>query len=373
MSTAAALRRTALYDSHRELGARLVDFHGWELPIQYEGILKEHEATRTRCGVFDVSHMGQVWVRGPQALAFLQKVNTNDISRIGPGKAIYSHLPNERGGVVDDVIVSCLAKDRYFVVVNAATAEGDFAWLQAQVGGFDVELENRSDHYGMVAIQGPKAREVVAAEFPEAAQLPRFGALEQRVFDQPSLITRTGYTGEDGFEFIVPNEVLSRVWTNLLLKGRSFGAVPCGLGARDTLRLEAGYLLYGQDIDAEHSSLEAGYGWVVKWDKGDFIGRAALEKQKKEGLKRRLTGVKLLERGVPRPGAPILLEGARLGVFASATFSPTLQAGIGVGYLDRPDLKPGAKLAVELHGRSVAAEVVKTPFYISEDLKNVKA
>ena len=373
MAATVELRRTALFDAHRALGARLVDFHGWELPIQYESILKEHAAVRSRCGLFDVSHMGQVWVKGPQALAFLQKVNTNDIGRIGPGKAIYSHLPNEKGGVVDDVIVSCLEKDRYFVVVNAATIEKDVAWFQKQARGLEVEIDDRSDYYGMIAVQGPKAAQLIGFDYKDATVLPRFGAMECRVFDQPSLITRTGYTGEDGFEFIVPNEIISRLWDDLLAKGRSFGVVPCGLGARDTLRLEAGYLLYGQDLDDERSSYEASYGWVVKLDKGDFVGKAVLAKQKAEGLKRRLTGLKLLERGVPRPGAAVHLEGRRLGELCSATFSPTFQTGIGMGYLDRTDLKPGAKLQVELHGRRFAAESVKMPFYSSEDLKNVKA
>jgi len=362
-ATATQPRQTALNAQHRALGGRLVDFHGWELPIQYEGILKEHAAVRQHAGLFDVSHMGQVWVKGPQALSFLQKVNTNDIGRIKPGKAIYSHLPNERGGVVDDVIVSCLAADRYLVVVNAATREKDFAWFQKQAKGLDVTLEDLSDHYGMIALQGPRAAEIAASLYPQTTPSPRFGALELPVFDQPSVITRTGYTGEDGFEFIVPNEIVSRLWDNLLLKGRALGLVPCGLGARDTLRLEAGYLLYGNDIDDEHSSFEAGYDWVVKLEKGDFIGRDVLLEQKKNGLKRRLTGVKLLERGVPRPECPVLVDGKAAGRLCSATFSPTLNVGIGVGYLDRPDLPAGTKVAVEIHGRSVAAEVVKTPFY----------
>ena len=366
-------RRTALYDSHKALGARLVDFHGWELPIQYEGILKEHQAVRELCGVFDVSHMGQVWVRGPEALAFLQRVNTNDISRISPGKAIYSHLPNERGGVVDDVIVSCLAKDRYLVVVNSATTGKDVRWLKANAGGFGVTIDDQSDHYGMIAVQGPRARRLIGPDFPQAAALPRFGAVELSIFNQPSVITRTGYTGEDGFEFIVPNEVVSRLWNDLLAKGSSLGLAPCGLGARDTLRLEAGYLLYGQDIDDDHSSFEAGYGWVVKLEKGDFIGRRELLKQKEKGLERRLTGIRLLEKGVPRAGSRVLVEGRPAGSLCSATFSPTLGRGIGTGYLDRPQLKAGASLSVELYGRALAAEVVRMPFYASEDLKNAKA
>ncbi|MBI5630940.1 MAG: glycine cleavage system aminomethyltransferase GcvT [Elusimicrobia bacterium] len=372
MTFATQPRRTALYDAHKALGARLVDFHGWELPIQYQGILKEHQAVRSSCGIFDVSHMGQIWARGPQALAFLQKTNTNDVSRIGPGKAVYSHLPNERGGVVDDVIISCLAPDRYLIVVNAATLEKDFRWLQAQAQGFKVELENASDLYGMVAVQGPEASRLMGLDFPQVQDLPRFGALELSIFDQPGVITRTGYTGEDGFEIIAPAEIISRVWDDMLAKGRSFGLMPCGLGARDTLRLEAGYLLYGQDIDEDHTSFEADYGWVVKLEKGDFIGKQALLMHKREGLKRRLTGIKLLEPGVPRAGAEVLVEGEVCGALCSATFSPSLQAGIGVGYLSRPDLGPGAQVEVKIHGRQVPAEIVKPPFY-SRGTKNAKA
>lgn len=370
MTATTEVRRTALYGQHKALGARFVDFHGWELPIQYESILKEHQAVRTRAGLFDVSHMGQIWVRGPQALAFLQKTNTNDIGRIGPGQAIYSHLPNERGGVVDDVIIACLSREEYLVVVNAATTAKDLSWLSRNAGGFDAELADESGHYGMIAVQGPAVAQILSADFPEIVALPRFGVLQRKIFDQESVISRTGYTGEDGFEFIVPNEIISRLWENILLKGRSLGAVPCGLGSRDTLRLEAGFLLYGQDIDDDHTSLEAGYGWVVGLQKSDFIGRAALVRQKEEGVKRRLTGVRLLERGVPRPGARVLLSGRPLGILASATFSPTLGAGIGVGYLDRVDLKAGTKVEVDIHGRTAAAEVSLTPFYAARGAKD---
>jgi aminomethyltransferase len=221
----------------------------------------------------------------------------------------------------------------------------------------------------MIAVQGPRAADLIAADFPQAVSLPRFGAMELSVFDQPSFITRTGYTGEDGFEFIVPNEIISRLWDNLLLKGRSLGVAPCGLGARDTLRLEAGYLLYGQDLDDEHSSYEANYGWVVKLDKGDFLGKGYLAKQKEQGVKRKLTGVKLLERGVPRPGCAVFVDGRAEGKLCSATFSPTLQAGIGVGYLNRVDLKPGAAVEVEIHGRRVPAEVASVPFYRPQEKK----
>ncbi|MBI4348840.1 MAG: glycine cleavage system aminomethyltransferase GcvT [Elusimicrobia bacterium] len=362
-ASATELRRTALYHVQKEGGGRFVDFHGWELPVQFSSILREHQSVRAACGLFDVSHMGQVFVEGPGALDFLQKVNANDVAKAPPGKAVYSHVLNERGGLVDDVIVSCLAKDRYLVVVNAATRHKDFEWFQRHAKGFDVRLEDKSDAYSMLALQGPQAARVLSQLAVQAVDLPRFGAMEGELYGQKTIITRTGYTGEDGFELIIPNETAVRVWQDLLTQGRSFGISPCGLGARDTLRLEAGLLLYGQDVDDEHTTLEANYGWVAKLDKGEFIGRDALVRQKKEGLKRRLTGLKLLERGVPRPGATVIADAKPLGTLASATYSPTLEIGIGVGYLSDPRLEPGRRVAVELHGRKIPAEISAVPFY----------
>ncbi|MHB2026187.1 MAG: glycine cleavage system aminomethyltransferase GcvT [Elusimicrobiota bacterium] len=371
MSSTAEVNRTALYERHRALGGRLVDFHGWELPIQYEGIIKEHEAVRRRCGLFDVSHMGQFEIKGAQALEFLQKTNANDVGRISPGRAIYSHLPNEKGGVVDDVIISCLAPEHYFMVVNAATRATDWAWLKKQAAGFAVEMEDQSDRYGMIAVQGPAAAELVSADFPQTRELPRFGALKTEVFGQESLITRTGYTGEDGFEFIVPNKIAAELWNNLLLKGRSLGAAPCGLGARDTLRLEAGLLLYGQDIDGDHTTIEAGYGWTVKLDKGDFLGREVLARQAHGGLSRKLFGVRLAERGVPRAGSSVFRQGRAAGTLSSATFSPTLGVGIGMGYLSPADFKPDERVEVEIHGRLAQAHIVRMPFYKSQGAPHV--
>ncbi|MCX5788785.1 MAG: glycine cleavage system aminomethyltransferase GcvT [Elusimicrobia bacterium] len=361
-SPAAALRRTCLYNAQQGCGGRFVDFHGWELPVQFSSILREHQAVRTACGLFDVSHMGQVFVEGRQALEFLQHVNANDIGKIKPGKAIYSHLPNERGGVVDDVIVSCLAPGRYLVVVNGATVEKDSAWFERHAKAFDVRVDNKSEEFAMLALQGPNAARVLSQIAPNAAELPRFGALELDLYGQHSVITRTGYTGEDGFELIIPSVIAVRAWQDLLMQGQSFGILPCGLGARDTLRLEAGLLLYGQDIDDDHSTLESGYGWVVKFEKGDFIGKDVLLRQKKEGLKRKLTGLKLLERGVLRPGAPVIIDAKEAGTLASGTFSPTLQFGIGVCYLP-PDIAVGRRVAVELHGRKIPAEICAVPFY----------
>jgi len=368
MTTTTLPRRTALYDLHKEAGGRMVDFHGWELPVQYSSVMQEHHAVRRACGIFDVSHMGQVEVKGPDAIAFMQKVSSNDAARLKDGDAMYAHILNEKGGVVDDIIYSRLGAQHVFIVVNAATVAKDYAWLLEHAEGMNVTLENRSEHFGMIALQGPKAERLLSDIAPEAAKLKRFGALPLQLYNRDSLITRTGYTGEDGFELIVPNETVPRVWETLVAEGASYGLVPCGLGARDTLRLEAGYLLYGSDVDDDHTPYEAGYGWVVKLAKPSFIGREPLERQKKEGLKRKLLGVKLLERGVPRSGAPVLVGEERLGTLTSATFSPTLQAGIGVGYLSKPDLAPGTKVSVELHGRRMAAEISAVPFYKSPSL-----
>lgn len=361
--TTQTLRRTPFYNLHCELGGRFVPFHGWELPVQFSSILKEHAAVRTACGIFDVSHMGQFIVSGSDTLKLLQRVNSNDIARLEPGHCLYSHLLNERGGVVDDVIVTRLSEERHLIVVNAGTIEKDFAWISRHAEGLDVKLENRSDQYAMLALQGPQASAVVEKFSEDGAALPRFGAVEISLYGHKIIVTRTGYTGENGYEIISPVEIASRIWRTLFAHGGSFGLLPCGLGARDTLRLEAGFLLYGSDIDDEHTPLEAGYGWVVRFSKGDFIGKEALLKQQDEGLKRRLYGVKLIERGVPRPGAPVLVEGARLGTMSSATFSPTLKTGIGVAYLKRTDLAPGTSVSVGLQGRTVHGEIAAMPFY----------
>lgn len=357
------IRRTPLYETSVKLGGKMVDFHGWELPIQFSGILNEHKAVRNSCGMFDVSHMGQVFITGPEAFALVQKTNTNDFRRATTGRGLYSHVPNERGGLVDDVIGFCLGVDRYLIIVNAATAEKDYQWFKTQARGMRVTVDNLSDLYGMLAIQGPKAADIMKGLSPEAAALPRFGITEKKLYGQDSFITRTGYTGEDGFEVTAPASVISRVWDELMEKGKPYGIIPCGLGSRDTLRLEAGYLLYGQDVDDEHSTLEANYGWVVKSDKGDFIGKKTLLKQKEEGLRRKLTGIILTQAGVPRPGCPVYKGGEKLGVLCSATYSPTLGKGIGVGYMIPPDLKDGETVEVEIHSRRVTARVSPVPFY----------
>ena len=351
------LKRTPLYEQMVKQGGKMVDFHGWELPVQFGGIIEEHKAVRTGCGMFDVSHMGQILVDGPQAHAFLQHVNANDIKEIA-GRGVYSHVLNENGGLIDDVIAFCRDKDRFLVVVNSATTDKDFAWFKKQSAGFDVKLDNISDEYAMLAVQGPKAIEVLATIFPGIKDVARFGIMETEWRDRHVFVTRTGYTGEDGAEVMLHPAVSGALWDELLAKG----VKPCGLGSRDVLRLEAGYLLYGQDVDDEHTSYEASYGWVVKLKKGDFIGKPRLEAQKLAGIKRKLTGFVLAQGGVPRPGCDIYRNGEKIGQLTSATFSPCVGKGIGVGYVPT-DLKEGDPVELEIHARKVPAKVSRVPFY----------
>ena len=363
MTTTATVIKTTLNETMRKAGGKMVDFHGWELPIQFEGILKEHAAVRNSAGIFDVSHMGQVFITGPDGFKLLQKTNANDLRKATVGKGVYSHLLNEKGGLVDDIIAFCLALNRYLVIVNATTSTKDFNWLTAAGAKMNVKVENKSDDYSMVAVQGPNVPKMMELFAPEAVKLPRFGIVEKKLFGADCFISRTGYTGEDGFEITAPHAVIINVWNKIMELGRPYNIVPCGLGARDTLRLESGYLLYGQDVDDDHTTYESNYGWVVCLDKGDFTAKNILLKQKAEGLKRRLTGLTLSAGGVPRPGCKIFRDGKELGELASATYSPTLRKGIGVGYMSDPNLKPGEALEVEIHGKRVPAQVTKVPFH----------
>ncbi|MFA5160886.1 MAG: glycine cleavage system aminomethyltransferase GcvT [Elusimicrobiales bacterium] len=363
--TSQTIRRTPLYDSMLKAGGRMVDFHGWELPVQFSGILQEHRAVRSDCGIFDVSHMGQVFITGADAHALVQKLNANDIKTV-PGKGVYSHVLNEHGGLVDDVIPFCLSNERFLVVVNSATTDKDFAWFKKHSAGMNASVENASDRYGMIALQGPKAPQLMAELWPDAVKLPRFWITETKIHGEGGFICRTGYTGEDGCEIIAPPSAIVKVWDELLSRGKKYGIAPCGLGSRDTLRLEAGYLLYGSDVDDDHTTLEANYGWVLKPNKGEFIGKEAVLKQKKEGIRRKLTGIVLEQGGVPRPGCAVWRGGEKIGELCSATFSPVLGRGIGVGYLVPPDLKEGEPLSVEIHSRKIPARTAKVPFYANK-------
>lgn len=360
--TSTTLMRTPLFDALVKVGGRMVDFHGWEMPVQFSGIIAEHKAVRNACGVFDVSHMGQVFVTGPEAYAFVQYVNCNNIKN-EPGHGVYSHVLLDNGGIIDDAISFCITPEKFLIVVNAATLTKDFAWFTKQARSFEVTLENASDRFGMLAVQGPKAPALVGEFFPEALSLPRFGIMEAQYQGEYTVITRTGYTGEDGFEIATSPTAINAFFAELMKRGEPYGLLPCGLGSRDTLRLEAGYLLYGSDADEDHTPYETGYGWVFKAKKGDFIGREAVLKRKEAGLREKLTGFKMIGRGVPRHGCEIFKDGKKIGALNSATFSPNMNAGIGVGYVTEVNLVPGDKVEIEIHGAKVPAEVVKTPFY----------
>ncbi len=359
--TSAVLRKTYLNEVCRKYGGKMVDFHGWELPVHFEGIIVEHMTVRNDVGMFDVSHMGQIFVYGKDARRFLDWVNSNNVAKLKKGEGCYSHLPNGRGGVVDDVINFCLDEERFFLVVNATTTLKDYNWFLTQSKGFDVRIENRSDEFSMIAIQGPKSVNVMEKFAPEILKYPRFGIVEKGIYNEHCYISRTGYTGEDGFEITAPNHIIERIWEDLMKLGRDYKIKPCGLGARDSLRLESGYLLYGADIDDEHSSYQANYGWVVKLNKGNFIGKELYEKEKKEGVKIKLTGI-TTENGILREGYRVFKDGKEIGKLTSGTYSPMLKKAIAIGYLPA-ELKIGDDVDVEVRGKMVKAKVCEVPFY----------
>ena len=363
------LQETSLRRRHQELGARLIPFAGWLMPVQYTGVLDEHRTVRSAAGLFDLGHMGQVRVTGPDALPFLQSVTTNDVSLLEPGDAQYSLLPNEQGGVIDDIIVYRMPDEPgYFVVVNASNREKDVAWLQSQRSSrpeLGVAVEDVSDSLGMVAIQGPRAEGIVAAlTDADLTPLRPFQWARATVAGVPVLVARTGYTGEDGFEFYVPQERTGELWDALMEEGEPQGLKPIGLGARDTLRLEARMPLYGNELAEDISPIEAGLGWAVKLDKGPFVGREAITEVKESGPSRRTVGFKLLERaGSPRHGYPVQLDGRQIGVVTSGAHSPTLGAEIGLALVDADAAGVGKPLEIVIRGRPVRAEQVKLPFY----------
>ena len=363
------LQETALSRRHQELGARLIPFAGWLMPVQYSGVLDEHRTVRTAAGLFDLGHMGQVQVTGPDALPFLQRVTTNDVSVLEPGHAQYSLLPNDWGGVIDDIIVYRLPdQPGYFVVINAANRAKDVAWLQSQQAKqaeLDVDVEDVSQSFGMLAIQGPKAEGIVAAlTVTDLSALGPFQWARATVAEVPSLVARTGYTGEDGFEFYVPWARTSELWDALLEEGAPQGLKPIGLGARDTLRLEARMPLYGNELADDISPIEAGLGWAVKLDKGPFVGREAIAEVKESGPSRRTVGFRLLERaGSARHGYPVQLDGNYIGIVTSGAHSPTLGAEIGLALIDANAAGVGKPLEIVIRGRPVKAEQVKLPFY----------
>ena len=360
----ATLLRTPLHAEHAALGAKLVPFAGYEMPVQYPtGITAEHHAVRRAAGLFDVSHMGEFEVRGDRATEFVQYATTNDVSKVEVWQAQYGTLLNHEGKLLDDLIVYRYP-DRWMLVVNGANRDKDLRWLQQFTADFGVELVDRTDEIALLALQGPKAQRILArltdADL-DAIRYYRFA--EGPVDGVPATISRTGYTGEDGFELYVPAADAGRLWRRLLEAGEDDGLLPAGLGCRDSLRLEMGYALYGNDLDEETTPLEAGLGWVVKLDKGGFVGRDALLRQKEEGITRRLVGFRLKERGFPRHGYPVTVNGEEAGVVTSGVLSPTLGEGIGMAYVPAAAAKPGTEIGIVIRGTPVPAEVVRPPFH----------
>ena len=355
------MKRTPLYHQHVALGARIVTFAGYEMPVQYTGINAEHLAVRTTAGLFDVSHMGEFRISGPDALAFLQHVTVNDVAALEEGQAQYSAMCYSDGGIVDDLLLY-RRTDHYFMVVNAANIDKDFEWLRSNVKG-NVSLENVSDQTGLIAVQGPVSRGLAGKVLHvDLSDLAYYHLIERKVNDREVMISRTGYTGELGFELYTDPDTTRRLWEDCLAEGEGLGAVPAGLGARDTLRLEMKYCLYGNDITAETNPIEAGLGWITKLDKRPFIGSRAIARVKEEKPARRLVAFWMEERAIPRPGYIILQDGRGVGQVTSGTQSPTLQRGIGLGYVAREHAKVGTTLQLDIRGRAAGATVVKPPF-----------
>ncbi len=356
--------RTALYDRHVQLGARMVDFAGWELPVQYPtGPKEEHLRVRSHAGLFDIDHMGQINVKGPDALAFLQRVMTNNFATLRRGRARYSLMCYDDGGVVDDVFIYRLP-DRYFVVVNASNRDKDVRWLSQHTSGLDVTVTDVSDETYMLALQGPTSPAILQPLCEsDLNALRRHRATETTVLGVPILVGRTGYTGEDGFELYFDAQEALKIWDALLDAGTDHGLIPVGLGARDTLRIEPCMPLYGQEIAADINPIEAGLGWAVDLDKADMVGREALLKVALESPSRRLVAFKMTDRGVPRHGYGILVDGERAGEVTSGTYSPTLEAFIGLGYVPAESSGVGTSIAIDIRGKARAATIVRKPFY----------
>jgi aminomethyltransferase len=362
-TTAAALEKTPLNAAHRRLGARMVDFGGWDMPVEYSGIIAEHMAVRNAVGVFDVSHMGEIEVRGPQALALVDFVTTNAAARLQDGQAHYSGLLYPNAGFVDDILVHRLAADHYLLCVNASNQRKDYDWIVSQ-NSFGAEVEFASEKYVQIAIQGPRALAALSRlTETDLAAIRYYWFARGQVGGAPALIARTGYTGEDGFEIYIPPGEGPRIWNAVLEAGREEGVLPCGLGARNTLRLEAAMSLYGHEINESITPYEANLGWIVKLDKGDFIGRDALARQKTEGVARRVVGFEMRGRGIGRDGYRVFAAGQDAGWVTSGSPSPLLQKNIGLCMLPVAHAAEGRPIEVEVRERRVEAEIVPTPFY----------
>ncbi len=358
------MKNTALSHIHEQLGAKMVPFAGYNMPVSYEGVNAEHENVRKAVGVFDVSHMGEFLITGPKALDLIQKVCSNDVSKLVDGQAQYNCLPNETGGIVDDLIVYKLKDEEYLLVVNASNIDKDWDWISKH-NSVGATMRNLSEDYSLLAIQGPKAIEAMQSLTSEDLSAIKFYHFKVADFAgiEHVIISATGYTGSGGFEIYCKNNEVEQVWNKVMEAGKSFGIKPIGLAARDTLRLEMGFCLYGNDINDTTSPLEAGLGWITKFTK-DFTNSENLKKQKEEGVKRKLIGFELTERGIPRHDYEIVdKEGNNIGIVTSGTMAPSLNKGIGMGYVTTENSAPDTEIFIQIRNKPVAATVVKTPFY----------
>ena len=359
------MRKTRFNELHKALGGKMIEFCGWEMPVEYAGIIPEHMAVRTKAGLFDVSHMGEVLVTGKDALAYVQWLTPNDAGKLTPGQVQYTALMTPESTFVDDMLVYCLGPEEYFLVVNAANDDKDFAWIAGHAKGFDVRVEHQSDAYSQIALQGPLAEAILRPLTDiDLAGMKSFHWAKGKVLGKDCLVSRTGYTGEDGFEIYTVDPEPAILWSAVVEAGRPHGLQPIGLGARDTLRLEAKLMLYGNDISDRTTVLEADLKWIVKLQsKGDFLGRAVIERQLAEGLTRKLAGFEMAEPGIARPHYPAFVGGQKVSEVASGTFSPLLRKAIGLVYLPIEATAVGTEFEIEIRGKRTGARVVPTPFY----------
>lgn len=364
------LKRTPLNAVHRELGGKMVDFGGWDMPVQYKaGVIEEHMATRLRAGLFDVSHMGEIWVEGRDAIRFMNRLTCNDVTRLADRQVHYTCLTNEDGGVVDDLLIYRFGPGKLFLVVNAATTDKDWEWIiKNKTDDDDIELKNASDEYCQIAVQGPHAEKILQKLTDVRLDEIRYYWFEMGQVDGfEAIISRTGYTGEDGFEIYAAPEYAGQLWNKLLEAGREDEILPCGLAARNTLRLEAAMSLYGHELGDDITPLESGLGWITKLDQEEgFIGGDALAKQKEEGTKRKLIGFEMTEQGIARDGFDVYIDGSKVGTVTSGSPAPYLKKNIGLAFLPVEFAKTGQELKIDIRGKHVAAVVVPTPFYKRE-------
>jgi aminomethyltransferase len=365
------LKKTPLNDAHRRLGGKMVEFGGWDMPVQYSaGVIEEHLRTRTSAGLFDVSHMGEIWVEGADAIAFVNRLTTNDVTKLVDGQAQYSALTNENGGVVDDLLVYRFDFDKLLLVVNASTTDKDWDWITSHKKDELITLTNASKDYCQIAVQGKEAIKILRnLTDTELSDIKYYHFTTGKVDDIDAIISRTGYTGEDGFEIYAAAEYAEKLWNSFLEWGRygeADGILPCGLAARNTLRLESSMSLYGHEMDDEITPLEAGLGWICKLNKGEFIGREALAQQKQEGLKRKLVGFEMTERGIGRDGFDVYINDEKVGFVSSGSPAPFLKKNIGLAFVPAEFANVGQEIKIDVRGKHLSAQIVPTPFYKRE-------